>query len=337
MAMQPYIAAANALRYVLDAAAGDRLVVFCDPEKQEIGRAFAHGALDLGLWTRIVVLDAPPIDKAGPRKLVPPFATEILVRGEADIYINLFRGPAEEVPFRIRFIQLESRRRVRLGHCPGITLEMMTEGALALEQAEYEKMQGQAVALLSRLRGVHRIHLSNGIGTDLTFSVKGRDFFTDTKVDWRTLKWMNLPVGEVIAGPVEDSLDGKLVCDVAVGGIGVIRKPVTIMAKGGRAAEVQCDDEAVRSKILAALDTDLMARHVGEFAFGLNHKARLSSEFLEIEKLGGTCHIAFGNNSDYPSGQNTSANHMDFLISSPTVEADWGEGFQVLMKDGKLK
>jgi aminopeptidase len=42
-------------------------------------------------------------------------------------------------------------------------------------------------------------------------------------------------------------------------------------------------------------------------------------EFVEAEKILGTTHIAFGDNSDMPGGQNPSKNHMDFLISKPTV------------------
>ena len=43
-------------------------------------------------------------------------------------------------------------------------------------------------------------------------------------------------------------------------------------------------------------------------------------EFLEAEKMLKTIHIAFGNNSDMPGGKNHSQNHMDFLISKPTVK-----------------
>jgi leucyl aminopeptidase (aminopeptidase T) len=42
-------------------------------------------------------------------------------------------------------------------------------------------------------------------------------------------------------------------------------------------------------------------------------------EFLEAEKILGTIHIAFGNNSDMPGGKNPSKNHMDLLVSKPTV------------------
>jgi len=332
--MEAHTAAANALKYVLDAEAGESLVIFSDPEKREVAEAFALGAAKLGLWTRLAVLDAPDIKKHGPRKRIPDLAKEIMAQGRGGIYVNLFRGPAEEVPFRISFVNMESRRRVRLGHCPGINIEMMTDGALALGQDDYEKMQSRVKYLLGRLHGSVSVRMTNAIGTNLEFSVTGREWFTDTRIDWKKMKWMNLPVGEVIVGPVEDSLKGKLVCDIAVGGIGVIKSPVTIEAAGGRAENVICDDEKIKSKILESLDIDRMARHMGEFAFGLNRKARLSDEFLEIEKLGGTCHIAFGNNSDYPGGRNTSANHMDFLISSPTVEVDFGDGFVTIMEKG---
>jgi leucyl aminopeptidase (aminopeptidase T) len=59
---------------------------------------------------------------------------------------------------------------------------------------------------------------------------------------------------------------------------------------------------------------------VGEFAFGINPKARLIEEFLETEKIIGTVHIAFGDNTDFPGGKNDSANHMDFLMDEPTVK-----------------
>jgi aminopeptidase len=59
---------------------------------------------------------------------------------------------------------------------------------------------------------------------------------------------------------------------------------------------------------------------VGEFAFGINPNARFVNEFLETEKILGTVHVAFGANTDMPGGKNPSKNHMDLLISNPTVK-----------------
>ena len=58
----------------------------------------------------------------------------------------------------------------------------------------------------------------------------------------------------------------------------------------------------------------------------------------EAEKILGTVHIAFGNNLDMPGGKNPSINHMDFLISKPTVKIidEDNSTFDVLV-DGTFK
>ncbi|MEE9223516.1 MAG: hypothetical protein V3U51_02080, partial [Thermoplasmata archaeon] len=53
------------------------------------------------------------------------------------------------------------------------------------------------------------VRITSPKGTDLTMSIKDRDWFSDTFFDWRTMKWINLPVGEVVVGPVENSMEGN--------------------------------------------------------------------------------------------------------------------------------
>ncbi|MBM4249406.1 MAG: hypothetical protein FJ149_08250 [Euryarchaeota archaeon] len=325
-------AARNALVHVLEARRGERLTVICDEALRPVGDAFAAGALALGLWTRLVVL---PAEKTA-RREIPPAVETAVVENRSDLFVNLLRGGADETPFRIAITKLEKRRRVRLGHCPGITLDMLTEGALALDAEGYREMQGRADGLLSSLQGATAVHIANPEGTDLRFGVEGRAFFTDTRLDWGTLKWMNLPVGEVIVGPVETSAEGRLVCGTAIGGIGLVRQPVTVEVSRGQVRKVSCRDAGLRGKVEKVQATDDWARKIGEFAFGLNAKARCINEFLETEKMGGTVHVAFGNNSDYPGGRNQSRTHQDFLISGPTVTVSFGRHRRVVMKDGRF-
>ncbi|MEM3674355.1 MAG: aminopeptidase [Candidatus Methanomethyliaceae archaeon] len=326
--------AKNALRYVLGAVEGESLVVICDSPLLQVGRAFAEGALELGLWSRLLEL------RVGPevRQDIPREIYGLVSKGSADIFVTIFRESEKETPFRVKIISLITRyRKYRLGHCPGITFDMLTEGALALSHEDHRELRDSAYRLLMRLQGAEEIRVTNPAGTDISFSVSGRPFFTDTQFDWKTFKWLNLPTGEVIAGPVESSLNGTLVCDLAVGGIGPIKSPITIRAKGGKALEINSSDDALRKRVDAALSVDEMARYVGEFAFGLNKKARLSANFLEAEKVYRTVHIAFGHNSDYPGGMNNSATHMDFLISSPKVEVKLSSGeLLTIMEDGNL-
>ncbi len=316
--MDAWEAAKNALECVLEAKRNESVVVFCDYEKINVGEAFANGALKIGLQTRLVQLKT---DASFFRKDVSPQIMEILTKQTQNIYINLLRGNREETPFRIQLIKMETNdRKARLGHCPGVTMDMLTDGALALTTEEHRQMQAFADRLIEKLCQAVRIEITNPAGTKVSLSVEGRPFFTDTKIDWKTMKWMNLPTGEVIVAPVESSLEGKLVCDVAIGGIGLIKTPVEITVKNGKVQDVSSADAEVLRRANKSLNTDELSNVVGEFAFGINPKARFVEEFLEAEKTLKTIHIAFGNNSDMPGGKNHSQNHMDFLISKPTVK-----------------
>ncbi len=331
--MDPAQAAKNALKYVFDAKKGDSLVIFCDDTKTQIGKAFEKGAKQLQLDVKLVVLKTSANTS---RKEIPTQAEKYLTTQRPQIYINLLEGNREETPFRIKLIQTEtSDHKTRLGHGPGVTMDMLTEGALALTGEEHEQMQNFAYELMQKLQNAEKIQIVTPAGTNVSLSVKGRPFYTDTKLDWRLMKWMNLPTGEVIAAPAEDSLEGTLVCDLAIGGIGPLKKPLTIFAEKGRVKNATSLDNDTLKRVQDSLETDDMSDVVGEFAFGINPKARFVKEFLESEKILGTIHIAFGDNLDMPGGKNNSANHMDFMMDKPTVTTISSKGSkQQLLKDG---
>ncbi len=333
--MRAWEAARNALKSVLEVAPGERIIIVCDDEKADVGKAFADGALSSGLWTRLITLET----SGEFRKEVPRHLLEVMSAQKPDLYINLLRGIREETPFRIKLIHMETReKRSRLGHCPGVTLEMLTDGALALTAEDHRSMQSLARILMGKLSETVKVEVTSPSGTKLSFSTEGRPFFTDTIIDWKEMKWMNLPTGEVIVAPVEDSLEGKLMCDMAIGGISPLKNPVEITVKNGVVEETRSENEEILRKVNDTLETDDWAKVVGEFAFGINSKARLIEEFLEAEKILGTIHIAFGNNTDMPGGRNPSKNHKDFLISKPTVKATKksGETIEVL-RDGEFQ
>ena len=314
--MEAEEAAKNALENVLEAVAGESILILCDDEKVEVGKAFAYGSLALGLWTRTIIL---PTSKK-PRTEIPKRLLEVFTQQKPNLYINLMRENREETPFRIKIIKMETRdRKSRLGHCPGVAFDMLTEGALALTPQEHRNMQSHAEKLIQTLNGAVEVEIRNPAGTNLILSTEKREFFTDTKLDWKSMKWINLPTGEVIVAPVEDSLNGKLVCDMAIGGLGKIKTPVEVVAKNGKAEKLLSQDNRVLRKVKETFETDDWSDIVGEFAFGINPKARFVNDFLEAEKIFGTIHVAFGENTDMPGGKNPSKNHIDLLIAKPTV------------------
>lgn len=333
--LEAWEAAKNALENVLEAVAGENILIVCDDEKVEVGKAFANGSLALGLWARIIILQT----SKKPRTEIPKRLLEVFTQQKPDLYINLMRDAREETPFRIKITKMETRgRKSRLGHCPGVTVDMLTEGALALTAQEHKNMQSQAERLIQALNGAVEMEIGNPAGTNLTLSTEKRDFFTDTKLDWKSMKWMNLPTGEVIVAPVEDSLNGRLVCDMAIGGIGKLETSVEVVAKNGKAKKLLSKDKSILRKVKETFDTDDWSNIVGEFAFGINPKARFVNEFLEAEKILGTIHLAFGENTDMPGGKNPSKNHIDLLISNPTVKVKKkGEKSITVLEDGKFK
>jgi len=333
--LEAWEAAKNALENALEAVAGESILIVCDDEKVEVGKAFGKGSLALGLWTRVIILQTTKKQRIE----IPKRLLEVFTRQKPGLYINLMRDIREETPFRIKIIKMETRdRKSRLGHCPGVTVDMLTEGALALTPQEHKDMQSHAERLIQALNGAVEVEIRNSAGTNLTLSTEKREFFTDTKVDWKSMKWMNLPTGEVIVAPVEDSLNGRLVCEMAIGGIGKLKTPVEVVAKNGKAEKLLSKDKTILRKVNETFETDDWSDIVGEFAFGINPKARFVNEFLETEKILGTIHVAFGENTDMPGGKNPSKNHIDLLISKPTVKVKKeDEKVITVLEDGKFK
>jgi len=326
--------AGNALKEVMDACLGEKILVVSDDMKREVGEAFALAGLELGLYTRMVALETDPTVF---RENVPKFLTETIVNGKSDLVVNCLRDSVEETPFRIRLIHLETRNKDRrLGHGPGITLDMLTEGALALSTEEYRKMELIADGIIASTEAAEKISMTAPGGTDVEMSIRGRGFFTDMKIT--NQNWGNLPTGEVTTAPIENSLEGKLVCDLAIGGIGPIEEPISIDCKNGKAVSINGRDKWVLDQVKKTLSTDTMASIVGEMAIGINRKARIVKYFLESEKVFGTAHIAFGRNTDFPTGgRNNSTNHMDFLVDKPTIKVLYQDGrSQEVVVNGKV-
>jgi len=317
--LKPEEEAKAALVNIKDATIGERVIVFCDEEQREIGEVFSRAALDMGLWTRIVILKTTE----EVRKDLDDQIKETIALQKPDLCVNIFRQRDEETSFRGRFARFETSRGARVGHCPGITMDMLTDGALSLTDKEYQSMFRFGEKLREALKGTEKVKIVSSLGADFTFSTKGLAF---------SVEKTNLPCGEVMCSPVGDSFEGKFVC-IAGGADRVYRDaPVEIISKNGLAGEIKCKDEEILKKMKYELDRDEGARYLGEFAFGINPKARLVDEFVEAEKVMGTIHIAFGG-SYYPS-----KTHIDLLVENPTVTIMKGDGTTVrVMENGKFK
>lgn len=262
---------------------------------------------------------------------------------EVGARIELLHGTIEKVP-------------ISWAHSPGITLDMALNGPI---QCDYKKMAKDAQKLLQKLRSINRIHITAPGGTDLEIEVPSEIVFdTDCvivppNVYGEPGKFGNLPIGEVWSQkgkiipvhnkesgrtekqnyPVKHPANGRLVCDIAVGGYpGRInpKKPLIATFKDGILKELQCSDPALNSileDIASAESKYDLPTVLEEVGIGLNNKARNTGNMLEDEKLQGTCHIAPGNIRC----------HVDMLVDKPTIIGHCVEGAaRDIMRNGNL-
>ena len=318
--------AKNALSVILSLKHGDNVLIVTDEEKSGIGDAFRKAAEQLGAAVTVyrIPSEIRPLSEI-------PGDLEPLVQGK-DIIINAFSGIAEETPFRIKLIKQEIATNARVGHAPGITERMMTEGPMT---ADYAKIAEEAEHLMELFDNAKEVHITAPGGTDINLNIEERAFETDVLIKAGTFG--NLPAGEIWCAPVEDGANGVIVCDGSIGDVGQVPSPLRIEVKDGRIASMECEDREFRDRVWELTHIDEYSDVIGELGIGLNPEAKLTGNLLEDEKAGETAHIAFGNNTEMPGGENPSSTHRDFLFYHPTMVVTYRDGsVKEVMRDGKI-
>ena len=84
------------------------------------------------------------------------------------------------------------------------------------------------------------------------------------------------------------------------------------------------------------LELDEGARHVGEFAFGLNEAVtEFTGQTLFDEKIGGTVHLALGASYPETGGTVQSALHWDLVCDLRTGSEVYADG-ELVYRDGRF-
>lgn len=193
---------------------------------------------------------------------------------------------------------------------PGVTEEIF----LKINEADFEGIEKIGRSIVRQLKGKSNIHLTTPHGTDISFSIKKRPL----EGLWQKTGGFvrNLPNGEIFCAPIEESADGEIVIDYWKDVITPNLKAWVKVENGriaewNKAAEPYVKEHSVEGGLIIA-----------EFGIGTNkaHKKAIGN-ILHDEKIYGSVHIAFGNNSDF-GGKNTSPIHSDVILLNPTVIVD---------------
>lgn len=293
----------NILRDCLDAKPGEEVYIVTDDSRVEIAQALYEGAKNLGCEAMVTVMKERELNGQEPPKAIAQ------AMKAADIVICPTAKSLTHTNARIRAAEAGTR----VATMPGITKDMFSKGAMTADYAQVEALTARITAMLTDCK-MARIEKE---GCVLTLNLEGRKGVPSPGVYKKPGQCGNLPSGEAYIAPLEDGVNGEMIIDGSMVGIGKLTSPLRVTIKNGKLQKIQGDK---KENLSVLLENEPNAT-VGELGIGTNEAAVLNGVILEDEKVYGTVHIAFGTNTSF-GGVNKADCHMDGIILEPTLYFD---------------
>jgi len=199
---------------------------------------------------------------------------------------------------------------------------------------DYSLIKERSEKIRELVNGAISVKITAKNGSEINLNVKEREFIADTGLLIGEGDFGNLPAGEVFIAPVEGKANGVFVIEYGPDD-GKLDNPFTAVIDNGEVVELKGKGRWV-DFLNNKFNEDRSCRNVAELGIGTNEGATNVANILETEKILGTIHIAFGDNSSF-GGKVQAPFHLDFVLFKPTVliEKDAKESV-FLLKDGKL-
>ncbi|MGG2072662.1 aminopeptidase [Lysinibacillus irui] len=287
----------------LNVQSSETLLILTDIHKQDIAKIFYEAGLTITAKTMFMVM--PLLEKSGQEPII---AISTLM-ANADVTLCITSHSLTHTAARKNACEHGGR----VATMPGVTLEMLEQGALHANAQEIEELVGKYVQLLD---AANDIRIVKG-GHELTFSVEKRVGIPSTGIIRQAGEHGNIPSGESYIAPIETSANGEILVDGSIANIGVLKEPLLLKIKNGRLEEAIGPDGPQLLQLLGEGN----GRVIAEFGIGANKSAILCGNVLEDEKVYGTIHIAFGSNVPF-GGANAADVHIDCVVKSPVVYFD---------------
>ena len=281
----------------------EKVLILADQDTSAIGQAFLAAARSLGTDPVMLCIAPRSHDAEEPPELV---ATAMEA---AEVIVHATRRSLTHTHAR----RAANRAGARVISIPGITEDMIASGGLGADWGEVHEVVRRVAR---RLRGGRSVHLTSAAGTDLTFSVEGRDWIAeDTGLCTRKGAFTTLPAGELFIAPVETSAEGRLVADVYFDE--PLLEPATATLKDGHATRILGAAKAVHAMNLGGRE----GRTLSRFGFGLNPRAGVSGPHLVAEKALGAASLGFGDNLAI-GGRIHCGVQVECILSQVSLEVD---------------
>ena len=292
---------------------GETFLAVTDPDRRKVAEILVHRARGLGAEAVLVVMDERAGHGAEPPK---PVAAALAA---CDVFVAPTTKSLSHTEARLAACAGGARGATM----PGITYEMLVR-SMSADHASLRRRSRDLAKILTEGR---EVQVTSAEGTDVSFSIEGRDGIADDGDLSRPGAFGNLPAGEAFVAPVEGATRGRVVFDGASAALG---EPLVITVADGyaRAWEGRAGE---RFEALAA-PHGREAFAVAELGIGVNDTAKITGALLEDEKVLGTVHIAFGDNHSFGGAVRVGFHH-DFVVRRPRVTIDG----RTILSSGRLK
>jgi len=188
------------------------------------------------------------------------------------------------------------------------TEDYFTRGAVEADPADLD-------AFTRKISDIHKnadhIEVTTPQGTDVEMRVDSSRHFPLT----------GYPAGEAPGCPIEESVNGIVVVDSYMMGVGLVEDPIVWEVEDGRIEEIRGGPEAEKLRTVIEEYGDENARWIAEFSMMTNPHARPNGIYIEHLSVGGGTHFALGNGTSL-GGRYDSSIHLDGAQLEPTVTVD---------------
>jgi len=269
-----------------------------------------------------------PQKDVGERRLA--FLRSLVQSGRKSRYAGIPGYPLED-PVARELIDT-GKRIIYLGYptqqkadVMGIEFRDLHDACWTALDTDYRELEARCEEMSKVLTGGAQVHLTSPLGTDLTFSIEGREVFVDDGIisTWEVEHgrgWGHLPAGKVIVAPVEGTANGVLVSDMT-DYFGVRIGGTRLEFKDGEVtfARAEQNDDLLQL-VLSEGHGDV--RKLGGFEIGMNPEVLEPIGYSVWDsKSYGDATLWIGDNT-LIGGENEASLSWGFMVVKPAVSLD---------------
>lgn len=293
--------AETAVNQCLNVRPDEEVLIVTDDKRIEIAEALRRASLERAGETMLM-----NIEETGGHGREPPGTVAEAMKA-SDVVLAPTTYSLSHTKARVRACDAGAR----IATLPGITKEIFTTSMLA----DYEDIRARSERLYELLSGADEVHVTTPSGTDVRLDVRMKHWHTDTGILHDPGDFGNLPAGELDGAPVQAG--GKIVIDsLKIGGEDFAPPGTEVEIDNNKATGI-----SEECRLAEAFREVRNAANLAELGIGTNPGATIIGNILQDEKVMGTCHFAFGDNTSY-GGRSESEIHWDAILFDPTIRFD---------------